>query len=131
MDKLKGGCHCGSVQWEFELPIKTSVQCHCSMCRKLSGSDYSSYVVVPKENFFLMKGKKVATNYRATDISYKNFCSKCGSPTHLVNGKHFPDDIVIPLGLVEGFTEELKPKVQVYTSEKVNWICMNELPVLS
>lgn len=121
MNKVKGSCHCGSVVWEFDLPIKTVVKCHCSMCRKLQGSDHSTYVVVPKEQFSLSKGKDLVVNYQATEKSSKNFCSACGTPTHLINGKHFHDDFVLPLGIVENYTDDLAPQIQVYTSEKPSW----------
>lgn len=132
MSKIKGRCHCGSVNWEFDLPIKTVVKCHCSMCRKLHGSDYSTYVVVPKEQFSLSKGNGSVTSYQGTKVSHKNFCSKCGSPTHLANGKHFPDDVVLPLGIVENYIDELAPQIQVYTSEKSRWSCIHDdVPVFS
>jgi len=121
MSKIKGRCHCGSVNWELELPIKTVVKCHCSMCRQLNGADHSTYIVVPKRQFLLLKGDDSVTHYQVTDKSYKNFCAVCGTATHLVNGKHFPDDFVLPLGIVENYTDELAPQIQVYTSEKPAW----------
>ncbi|WP_444902388.1 GFA family protein [Microbulbifer sp. SSSA007] len=121
MNKIKGGCHCGSVAWEFDLPIKTVVKCHCSMCRKLQGSDHSTYAVVPKEQFSLSKGEDSVISYQATEKSCKNFCSTCGTPTHLINGKHFPADFVLPLGVIKNYTDELAPQIQVYTSEKPPW----------
>ncbi|WP_445360282.1 GFA family protein [Microbulbifer sp. EKSA005] len=121
MSKIKGSCHCGSAAWEFDLPIKAAVKCHCSMCRKLQGSDYSTYVVIPKKQFSLSKGRDSIVSYQATEKSYKNFCSVCGTPTHLINGKHFPDDFVLPLGIVKNYTDELAPQIQVYTTEKSPW----------
>lgn len=132
LSNIKGSCHCGSVKWEFDLPIKTVVKCHCSMCRKLHGSDHSTYVVVPKEQFLLSKGKGSVTCYQGTEKSYKNFCSACGTSTHLVNGKHFPDDFVLPLGIVENYTDELAPQIQVYTSEKPSWSNIHDdVPIFS
>lgn len=132
MKQIKGSCHCGSIAWEFDLPITTVVKCHCSMCRKLQGSDHSTYIVVPKEQFSLSKGKDRVVGYKATEISYKNFCSVCGTPTHLINGKHFPNDLVLPLGIVENHTDELAPQVQVYTSEKASWSNIHDdVPLLN
>ena len=132
MNSIKGSCHCGSVSWEFDLPIKTVVQCHCSMCRKLQGADYSSYVVVPKEQFSVLSDPSKSTCYQATGVSAKNFCNTCGSPTHLVNGKHFPEDMVLPLGVVQGYSEALSPQIQVYTAEKAEWVNIHDdVPVFS
>ncbi|MGF1804350.1 GFA family protein [Aliivibrio sifiae] len=126
MSLIKGSCHCGSVAWEFDLPTKTVVKCYCSMCRKLQGTDHSTYVVVPKEQFILTKGKELSVCYQATKQSYKNFCSECGTPTHLVNGKHFPDDVMLPLGVVENYMEKLAPKIQVYTADKPSWVNIHD-----
>lgn len=132
MSRVKGGCHCGSVSWEFDLPIKTVVKCHCAMCRKLQGSDHSTYGIVPKERFLLTKGKEAIVCYQATKVSHKNFCSSCGSPTHLMNGKHFPDEVVLPLGLIENYTDVLAPQIQVYTLEKAPWSNIHEdVPIFS
>ena len=132
MSAIKGSCHCGSVTWQFQLPVKTVVKCHCSMCRKLQGSDHSTYAVVPRSQFSLSKGENSLSCYQATEVSHKNFCSLCGTPTHLVNGKHFPDDVVLPLGVIENYMDELAPKIQVYTSEKAKWSCIHgDVPVFS
>ena len=126
LNKIKGSCHCGSVNWECDPPIKTVVKCHCSMCRKLHGSDHSTYVIVPKEQFSLTKGKGLVMSYQATEKSYKNFCSICGTPIYLLNGKHFPNEFVLPLGIIENYTNELAPQIQVYTSEKPAWVNIHE-----
>jgi len=126
LGKIKGSCHCGSVNWECDPPIKTVVKCHCSMCRKLHGSDHSTYVVVQKEQFSLTKGKGLVISYQATEKSYKNFCSICGTPIYLLNGKHFPNEFVLPLGIIENYTNELSPQIQVYTSEKPAWVKLQD-----
>ena len=126
MNKISGSCHCRSAQWEFSLPIKTVVKCHCGNCRKMQSADYSSWIILPAEQFKLTVGKDHITNYQVNEVSSKNFCSKCGSATHLINGKHFPDNFVLPLGAVDNYSDELAPQIQMYTPDKASWINIHE-----
>lgn len=126
MNKINGSCHCNAVKWSFTLPVKTVVKCHCGNCRKLQGSDYSSWLVVPQSEFELTSGREQITTYEANDASSKSFCSACGSAIYLVNGKHFPENYVLPLGAVENYTKELAPQIQVYTPDKADWVKIHE-----
>ncbi|MBR9857063.1 MAG: GFA family protein [Gammaproteobacteria bacterium] len=126
MSKVIGSCHCGAVTWEFSLPIKTVVKCHCNNCRKLQGSDYSSWIVVPQSQFVILTGKEFVSLYKPNDSSSKSFCSNCGTANFLVNGKHFSGDVVLPLGVVDNYTKELAPQIQVYTADKAAWVNLHD-----
>lgn len=132
MNTGKGSCHCGSVQWEFSLPIKTVVKCHCGNCRKLQGADYSTWVVVPAKQHSITQGKENITKYQANERSSKNFCSNCGTAVFLVNGKHFYGDVILALGTIDNYSKNLAPQIQVYTSNKAEWVKLHEdEPVLN
>ncbi|WP_432452555.1 MULTISPECIES: GFA family protein [unclassified Agarivorans] len=126
MRQINGSCHCNSVQWAFELPIKTVVKCHCNSCRKLQGSDYSTWIVVPQAQFEVIKGHEYIAKYNATESSSKAFCSNCGCSAYLVNGKHFPEDFVLPLGSIDHYSEALAPQIQVYTTDKAAWLKLHD-----
>ena len=126
MNKFKGSCHCQTVKWEFSLPVKTVVKCHCNNCRKLQGSDYSSWIIVPQVQFNITAGQDKIITYEANEISRKSFCSICGSAAYLVNGKHFPDCFVIPLGAIDNYSPEITPQIQVYTKDKAQWVTLHE-----
>jgi hypothetical protein len=34
----RGGCPCGLVEFEVDLPFIKFVRCHCSRCRRATGS---------------------------------------------------------------------------------------------
>jgi len=46
--KLSGGCACGAIRYETDADPVVMLNCHCSDCRKASGSAYAAIVVVPK-----------------------------------------------------------------------------------
>ena len=52
----KGGCFCGSVRYSFESDNYPSSNCHCSMCRRISGAAFLSWIAIPLTAFEYSKG---------------------------------------------------------------------------
>lgn len=132
MKKIKGACHCKKVQWSLILPVTTVVQCHCDNCRKMQGSDYSTWIAVPDKQFFVESGNELISTYEFNERSCKSFCSSCGSVVYGVNGKHFNGHKLVALGSAEKYLKELKPQIQVYTENKAEWVqIQEEVPIFS
>ena len=71
-----GGCHCGTVRFEAELPEKVEAQsCNCSMCEKLG----FIHIIVPQSRFRITAGEEAITTYTFnTGVAKHTFCSVCG-----------------------------------------------------
>jgi hypothetical protein len=71
-----GGCHCGAVRFEVELPAVVEAQsCNCSMCAKTG----FVHVIVPESRFRLLAGADALTTYTFnTGVARHLFCSTCG-----------------------------------------------------
>jgi len=71
-----GGCHCGAVRFEAELPASVLAQsCNCSICEKTG----FIHVIVPESRFRLSQGADVLTSYVFnTGVARHLFCSVCG-----------------------------------------------------
>ena len=76
MSWRSGGCHCGAVRYEAELPSVVEAQsCNCSMCR-MTGF---IHVIVPESRFRLLQGQDKLTTYTFnTGVAKHLFCSVCG-----------------------------------------------------
>ena len=75
--KIGGGCHCGAVRFEAELPEPPvpALNCNCSVCR-MAGF---LHVIVPHEQFELLTGRDALTSYRfGTGAAEHLFCGNCG-----------------------------------------------------
>ena len=74
--KASGGCHCGAVRFEAELPESVEVlDCNCSIC-SMTGF---RHLIVPHDDFRLLSGKDALTSYRfGTGAAEHLFCSRCG-----------------------------------------------------
>ena len=55
--RLTGGCLCGGVRFELTEPFRRSNHCHCSLCRRHSGTFGLTQGRVPREGFRLLQGE--------------------------------------------------------------------------
>ena len=74
--KIEGGCHCGKVRFEAEVPEAVEIlDCNCSIC---SRTGYL-HIMVPHALFELEQGADKLTSYRfGTGSAEHLFCSVCG-----------------------------------------------------
>ncbi|MCM8557212.1 GFA family protein [Sphingomicrobium sediminis] len=73
-----GGCHCGAVRFEVELPDEPveAWHCNCSIC---STTGYL-HIFVPHEQFTLLEGREALQSYRfGTRAAEHLFCRHCGT----------------------------------------------------
>lgn len=71
-----GGCHCGAVRFEVNLPGAFEVEdCNCTMCA-MSGN---IHVIVPASRFRIIQGKDNLSEYTFnTGMAKHLFCKTCG-----------------------------------------------------
>jgi hypothetical protein len=75
--KVAGGCHCGAVRFEAEVPGPPvpALQCNCSVCR-MTGF---LHVMVRHDEFELVSGRDSLASYRfGTGTAEHLFCRTCG-----------------------------------------------------
>ena len=98
MKTCTGGCHCGRVKFEIEIPDKVTVhQCNCSICRK---SGYL-HLTVTRERFKLISGEEALSTYRFhTGIARHLFCSHCGIKSFYIPRSH-PESFSVNLNCIE------------------------------
>jgi hypothetical protein len=75
--RIGGGCHCGAVRFEAEMPEPPvpALDCNCSMCAKTG----YLHVMVAHGDFELISGRDALTDYRfGTGAAHHLFCRHCG-----------------------------------------------------
>ena len=75
-----GSCLCGNVKYEIRGEFQAAVYCHCSRCRKASGSAFASNAVVATKDFVVVAGKESLKTFSTPAGVHRQFCSNCGSP---------------------------------------------------
>ena len=121
---LTGGCLCGGVRYEVTLPFRRANYCHCSRCRKHSGSNALVQGRVPREGFRLLAGDELLRVYVPLGGgAVKVFCTTCGSSLF---GGTWPDgpEVSIRLGTLDG-DPGIRPQYRSFVDSRAVW---DELP---
>ncbi|NQZ59192.1 MAG: GFA family protein [Lentisphaeraceae bacterium] len=118
---MLGKCLCEEVVFEINGKLPNFYQCHCSQCRKVTGSAANTGCFLAEGQFKWLKGEDNVTLF-VKDSGYNScFCSKCGSalPSPQRNGRGY----WIPVGLL---LEETSSKVAVHlhVASKASWDCI-------
>ena len=79
---IKGGCLCGGVRYEYGAGIEEISMCHCSQCRKATGSAFIAVSRIESAKFKIVAGTELLKEYRSIPNKARVFCSNCGSPIY-------------------------------------------------
>lgn len=77
MTTHSGGCQCGKVRYEVELPNNHAYFCHCRMCQKATGGVAAAFVQVACDK---LRWEHEPRWYRSSPIAERPFCATCGTP---------------------------------------------------
>ena len=118
--KFQGGCLCGEVGYEYAGEIKVFQYCHCSRCRKFTGSAHASNIIVDPLDFRWTRGEEFLSRFELPEARHfaTSFCKKCGSslPWLTQSGKA----VVIPAGTIDG-DPGIRPIHNVFYANKAPW----------
>ena len=115
---MRGKCLCGAVEFEIGGNDVNLYQCHCSLCRKQSGTCSNAATIVPSEAFEFLRGEAAISSWVKDTGFRSDFCSRCGSP--VPNPVHETNYYWIPAGLLD-HSDDLRVVSHVCTSSSVAW----------
>jgi hypothetical protein len=115
----KGSCLCRSVQYEVTGEIGDFGYCHCTSCRKASGTAHAANAPVRRSDFRLASGAEELREFESSPGKVRVFCGRCGSPVYAYL-RAYTDVIRIRLGTLDTpFTRQ--PKAHTWVSDKAPW----------
>ena len=114
----EGGCFCGSVRYSFESNDYPSANCHCSMCRRISGAAFVSWISVPSSCFDYIKGDPKKLISSSHGVRY--FCQDCGTPLACSLDED-QKNIYITICSLDN-PQSFKPKDDLYTEDMLDWV---------
>lgn len=113
-----GSCLCGTVRYEVRGQIGPGYYCHCSRCRKASGSAFASNAVVALEDFVVVEGGDALRTYTAPTGLHRVFCSRCGSP--IISRREGVPQVRVRLGTLDT-PLAAGPQAHIFTASKAEW----------
>ena len=105
-----GGCLCGAVRYRLRHP-RAAYWCHCTLCRRASGSAALPWVTVARGDFEVVQG--VLKLYASSLGVVRGFCGACGSP--ILFDMASEDAVDVSLGTLDD-PDALPPTHHIWTS---------------
>ena len=122
---LVGSCQCGNIRYKVTGDPLVAIACHCYDCRKLSGSAFSTVLVVKAEDITVEGTLKLWE--RATDTgrrSHAYFCPDCGNRIY-----HQDPDKPYIIRIRSGSLDQPeipKPLIHVFAERTQSWLQFSE-----
>jgi hypothetical protein len=120
MQMLRGSCMCGKVRYEVRGAPRVAYYCHCSRCRKQSGSSFAVNVAVRKEDFAIVAGEEMLSSFESSPRLGRFFCSGCGSPIYS-HGDRYKHIVALRCGTLDSELP-LRPSVHAFVASKADWV---------
>ncbi len=120
---VEGGCLCGRVRYRIARASGPFELCHCTRCRKASGSAFVAGLGVRTPDFELLTGRESIRVWEAPvrerPPGYRtSFCAHCGSP--VPNPPADADWFEIPAGSLDG-AAGLRPDKHIFVEHVPEW----------
>lgn len=115
----KGECNCGSIAFEIDSELSDVYVCHCSICRRSTGSGGIAVGVVNKSDFRWLKGQELVHTWNKPGHDWQtSFCKSCGSP---LPGANDELRMYVPVGLITQGEQHLKVAHHIWVESKAEW----------
>ncbi|WP_046006732.1 GFA family protein [Pseudoalteromonas rubra] len=115
----QASCLCGAVKLELRGAITSIIHCHCSLCRKSSGTAYATNGFVSRDELKVIAGEEHIRHYAFKPGRLRHFCGICASPLYSSNQDN-PEKLRLRLGILDSDIAE-RPMSHNYVTSKANW----------
>ncbi len=115
----KGQCNCGAITFEIAAELSDVFICHCSICRRSTGSNGIAVLVVSNEDFRWTKGHEHIATWKKPDADWETwFCMTCGSRLPGVNDE---SRMFVPAGLITDGGDNLEVRHHIWVDSRAGW----------
>jgi len=97
---FSGRCLCGAVRFEIDGLLGPFAYCHCTSCRRASGSAFTANSPVATATVRWTRGRTSLREYESSPGKFRAFCDNCGSPVYARLVAQ-PDWLSMRLGLID------------------------------
>jgi hypothetical protein len=118
--KRTGGCQCGKIQLTVTGEPMVTVNCHCLVCQRLSGSGHLFILVYGADNV-MIDGEVAQVEYKADSgkMATRYFCPSCGSQLYGTS-EQMPGTYGVNAACLEN-TSAYRPKITAFAKRLQAW----------
>jgi hypothetical protein len=118
-ESIAGSCLCGAVRFQIAGAFEQFFLCHCSRCRKDSGSAHGANLFSTTARLTWLAGEDHVKTYRVPGTRHqKSFCIECGSalPRLQMEGAL----LVVPAGSLDS-PIAIRPQAHICCADRADW----------
>jgi hypothetical protein len=114
---LQGQCLCGTVRYTVADEFRYAANCHCSQCRRTTGSAFKPFAGIESAKLQFTQGAEQTLRY-GDEQGYDQHCGRCGSLLYsLVREGQY---VHVALGtLVDA--PSIRPDKHIFVGSKAPW----------
>jgi hypothetical protein len=120
---LSGACLCGAVKYAVLDEFEYAANCHCSLCRRATGSAFKPFAGIPRGKLELVSGSDAVLIHGEGADAHDVRCGRCGSLIYSVvrDGMY----VHVTMGtLIDEPT--IKPSMHIFVGSKAKWHQIND-----
>lgn len=123
--QLTGSCLCGAVTYEVTGTATRFYHCHCSRCRKATGTGHASNLFLQPAMLAWRSGQEHVRAYKvpAAKRFTNQFCAACGS--RLPRQAEGTDTVVVPAGSLD-VDAPISPQARIFVDSRASWSCCDD-----
>jgi hypothetical protein len=120
--ELNGQCTCGAVHYRVADSFGYAMNCHCSQCRRATGSAFKAFAGIERAKLAVTKGQDLLMTY-GDEHGHDARCRICGSYLYsLVNEGTY---VHVALGtLVDA--PSIRPNFHIFVGSKAPWFSITD-----
>ncbi|PLB53861.1 DUF636 domain protein [Aspergillus steynii IBT 23096] len=127
---LTGACLCGNITYRIDLPSDQPappiILCHCTSCKRYTGSGFSSNIVIPLSALHFLTGtpKLYMSPSEVNGLIRRQFCGDCGSPLTSEPKQGEGQSVVVKSGTLDEASREACGALtaEIWYHRKDGWV---------
>ncbi|MBK5656280.1 MAG: GFA family protein [Rhizobium sp.] len=114
---LSGECFCRDVRYEVADAFAYAMNCHCSNCRRATGSAFKPFAGIVREKFAVVSGADGLLIY-GDETTHDAHCGRCGSLLYsqVRNGAY----VHVTMGTLND-APAIRPTAHIFVGSKAPW----------
>ena len=115
--RLSGACFCGAVGYTVADEFDYALNCHCSNCRRATGSAFKPFAGLPRQKLDVSQGLENLMIY-GDATTHDAHCRRCGSLLYSLvrNGAY----VHVAMGTLRD-APSIRPTAHIFVGSRAPW----------
>lgn len=119
---LTGQCVCGTTRYRVFDDFRYALNCHCSQCRRATGSAFKAFAAIEREKVSVVRGADKLLIY-GDELAHDARCATCGSLLYsIVRDGRFAH---VTLGTLVD-EPSIRPSAHIFVASKAPWFTLTD-----